>query len=696
MSSNSHISAATLRWIAFAITALAIVYFLPRNNGRQFSYEENRPWAYSLLTAPFDIPVHLDSVRAHQVRDSLEAAFEPVFRRDDEVARNAVSLYSQRLNLDRTSGLTQGQRSQIIAALRRAYEGGIVSPEVYGEIAGGRMNRVRMITNNMSVSVATAPYLSARRAYSMIDSTFSNENVQTAISATRMADFLTPNIVLDTLETRRLHDDMLQRALAPVGVIQKGERIIDKGDIVTARLYTVLRSYEELAQKRGAANTPTAYYPVSGQLLYVVLLLGALYGYLFFFRRDYYTDRRVVMLLMVAIGAFTLFAFAMSRAFTSGLYVAPFTLIPIVLVIFLDSRTAFFAHIVAVLLGAMVASFALEFIFIQFIAGVVAINSIKELSRRSQLVRTALLVLIAYALAYVAVELMHNGTIHRLSLRMLGYFCVNAVFVSFAYVVIFVLEKMFGFTSKVTLVELSDINNPVLRELSEECPGTFQHSMAVSNLASAAAHRIGANVQLVRTGALYHDIGKIDNPAFFTENQHGVNPHDALDPVRSARIVIGHVTDGLRRADKAKLPKVISDFITEHHGRGKARFFYNTWCNAHPDETPDDTLFTYPGPNPRSRETSLIMMADAVEAASRSLTDHSPEAIAALVNRIIDTQVSEGLHNDSTLSFRDVSEIKETFASRLRTMFHARVSYPELQRQPDGDTSSTTPTPPAQ
>ena len=272
---------------------------------------------------------------------------------------------------------------------------------------------------------------------------------------------------------------------------------------------------------------------------------------------------------------------------------------------------------------------------------------------------------------------MQTGDIHRIAPRMFGYLAINAVFISFAYILIFLLEKTFGFTSRVTLVELSDINNPLLRELSEECPGTFQHSMAVSNLASAAAHRIGANVQLVRAGALYHDIGKISNPAFFTENQHGVNPHDALTPLQSARIVIGHVTDGVKRADKAKLPSGIRQFITEHHGRGKARFFYTTYCNQHPGEKVDEAPFTYPGPNPQSRETSILMMADAVEAASRSLSDHSPEAINNLVNRIIDTQISEGLHNDSPISFRDVNEIKDTFASRLRTMYHSRISYPE-------------------
>ncbi|MDE7152637.1 MAG: HDIG domain-containing protein, partial [Candidatus Amulumruptor sp.] len=309
------------------------------------------------------------------------------------------------------------------------------------------------------------------------------------------------------------------------------------------------------------------------------------------------------------------------------------------------------------------------------------------LTKRSELIRAAALVFAAYAVSFVAMEIIQSGTLAHLGVRMFGYFGINAVFISFAYIFMFVLEKIFGFTSRVTLVELSDINHPLLRELSEECPGTFQHSMAVSTLATAAANRIGAKVQLVRAGALYHDIGKIANPAFFTENQHGVNPHDALDPLQSAKIVISHISEGLKRAEKAKLPAVLRDFIVQHHGRGTARYFYTTYCNSHPGEQVDPAPFTYPGPNPTTREASILMMADAVEAASRSLSDHSPEAITALVNRIIDSQVDEGLHRDSPISFRDISEIKDTFISRLGTMFHGRIPYPE--RKKDAATAVT-------
>ena len=296
----------------------------------------------------------------------------------------------------------------------------------------------------------------------------------------------------------------------------------------------------------------------------------------------------------------------------------------------------------------------------------------------------------AYVVSYVGFELMTTGSLSALSGRLIGYFGINAVLISFAYILIFIFEKLFGMVSVVTLVELSDINNKVLRELSQECPGTFQHSMAVSNLATEAAHRIGANVQLVRAGALYHDIGKIDNPAFFTENQHGVNPHDTLTPEQSAGIIIRHVTDGLRRAERAKLPPVIRDFISQHHGKGKAKYFYTMYCRNHPDGEKDAAAFTYPGPNPQTREASLLMMADSVEAASRSLSDHSQQAITDLVNRLIDGQVADGLHNDSPLSFRDIRDIKQCFISRLRSMYHARVSYPPEMKGTKNTTENDT------
>ena len=670
----------SLRALLFIVVVGVIVYFLPRTDENHYAFEEGRPWSYALLTAPFDIPIHLDSLSVMRVKDSIDANFEPVFTRDIATEKTIISDYTTRLNSATELGITPAQRNQIIKEIRRVYENGIVDRDTYARIVAGKLPAARFIHDNVAITMPTGQYLSVFRAYEHLDSVLRDRGMHQALSATKLSEILQPNIRIDTTTTRRLLDESYQKAMAPIGVIQQGERIIDKGDIVTSRLATVLRTYEEIANERGKGTIRQHYYPLAGQILYMLILFAALYGYLYIFRRDYFDNDRTLTFIMTLIGLFTLFAFAMQAGFRMGIYITPFTVVPILVLIFLDSRTAYFCHLIQVLICAILASFSLEFIFMQFIAGVVAIDSLKDLSRRSQLIRTAAFIFLAYALSYVAIEVMQSGTIAKTQGRVFGSFGINAILISFSYVLMFLVERVFGFTSRVTLVELSDINNPLLRELSEECPGTFNHSMAVSNLASAAASRIGANVQLVRTGALYHDIGKIKNPAFYTENQHGVNPHDALDAIQSARIVTGHVNEGLALAEKAKLPKMIRNFITEHHGAGRAKYFFTTYCNAHPDEDVDPTPFSYPGPNPQSKETSLLMMADSVEAASRSMADHSPEAIAALVNKIIDGQIADGLHNESPLSFRDVQSIKEVFAQRLRTMYHSRISYPELKK----------------
>ena len=670
----------TLRALLFVAAVSLIVYFLPRDDKNHYVYEVNRPWSYTLLTAPFDIPVHLDSISAAQVMDSINSHFVPVYMRDIAAEKTLISDYTTQLNAATELDITPAQKNQIIKAIRSVYDNGIVDRDTYQRISSGQLPAVRFVHDNVAMSMPTDRYLSAFRAYEHLDSVLRDREVRAALTATHLSDMLQPTITLDTLTTRRLLEEAYQKAMAPIGVIQQGERIINKGDIVTLQLATILDTYEEMVKERGDTKISQHHYPIAGQILYMAILLAAMYGYLYYFRPDYFHDNRTVIFLLSLLTVFTLFTFAMEITFANGLMIVPFTIVPILVMVFLDSRTAYFTHLTQVLLCAIVAAFPLEFIFLQFIAGVVAIDSLNDLTRRSQLIRTAALIFVAYSLCYISIEVMQGGTLAKTEGRVYGCFGVNAILISFSYVLMFLLERVFGYTSRVTLVELADTNNPLLRELSEECPGTFNHSMAVSNLASTAAQAIGANVQMVRTGALYHDIGKIKNPAFFTENQHGVNPHDALDATQSARVVTDHVRDGLLMAEKAKLPPKIREFISEHHGAGKARYFYNTYCNAHPGEEVDAAPFSYPGPNPRSRETSLLMMADAVEAASRSMKEHSPEAITALVNKIIDGQIAEGLHNESPLSFRDVQAVKASFIQRLRTMYHSRISYPELKK----------------
>ena len=670
----------SLRILLFIAVVSVTVYFLPRSAENHYTFEEGRPWSYALLTAPFDIPIHLDSLSAAKVKDSIDTHFEPVFTRDLTAEKTIISDYTTRLNATKDLDITPAQRNQIIKEMRKVYENGIVDRDTYAKISSGKLPTVRFIHDNVAISIPTANYLSAFRAYEHLDSVLKDPNVRQAISATKLSQVLHPNILVDTVTSRRLLNESYQKAMAPVGVIQQGERIIDKGDIVTSRLATVLHTYEKIANERGNSAISQHYYPIAGQTLYMLILYGMLFAYLYIFRRDYFEDDRTVVFIITLIGLFTLFAFAMQAGFSTGFYITPFTIVPILVLIFLDSRTAYFCHVILVLICSIVASFALEFIFMQFIAGVVAIDSLKDLSRRSQLIRTAALIFLAYTLSYVAIEVMQAGSLARTEGRIFGCFAINAI-------LIFVQLRAHVPARKSLRIHIA----------CDPC-GTFRHQQSAperiirrmprhiqpfhgcqqSRISRRIKNRSKRAACPHRRTVSRHRQDK--NPAFYTENQHGVNPHDALDPIQSARIVTGHVNEGLALAEKAKLPKVIRNFISEHHGAGKARYFYTTYCNAHTDEEVDPANFTYPGPNPQSKETSLLMMADSVEAASRSMTDHSPEAISALVNKIIDSQIAEGLHNESPISFRDVSTIKEVFAQRLRTMYHSRISYPELKK----------------
>lgn len=667
----------TTQILTLLLGTIIVVWLLPRTSTSTYIYEVNRPWNYQLLTAPFDIPVRPDSITAQAAIDSIDRKFVPVYKRLSNVDENVrISLST---SLSSVSEVSASTRNRLLSKLREVYSQGIVDEDSYNDIATGRLPNVRMTKGNVLTSVSTSGLRSPRKAYEWIKEELSSDEAHYAIEQSKLASLLTPNVVLDTIVSNKMRAAQHQKATAPIGIIQQGERIIDRGEVVTLQLYTTLKTYEQMQAERGNGVGGNSFYTWTAKVIYVGLMFALFGCFLFFFRRKLFVQPKVVAFLVGLIAAFCAFAFLMSSSFDMGLYIVPFSMVSIIVIVFFDGRTAMITSMIAMLICATIANFPFEFIAMQFVASAIAINSLKELSRRSQLLRTALLVYVGYSLTYIAINVMFTGTFSSLAFGMFGFIAINVVFVSFAYVLIFVFERWLGFTSIVGLVEISDINHPILRELSRECPGTFQHAMAVSNLAADAAAKIDANVPLVRAGALYHDIGKIENPAFFTENQHGVNPHDALDPMQSARIITAHVADGLRRAEKGKLPAIIRNFIAEHHGRGVARYFYTTYCNQHPDEDVDTAPFSYPGPNPQSVESSILMMADAVEAASRSLDNYSVEAITVLVNRIIDSQVAEGLHADSPLSFRDVKTIKECFIQRLLTIYHSRVAYPDKQ-----------------
>lgn len=659
--------------ILFFVVAIGlIVYFVPRDSRHSFSYEVGKPWAGAPLYAKAQMAVRLDPATEKAKKDSIDRAFVPFFKHDAAVGEKAL----KQLDESVIGSFFARQMLQTI------YDAGIVENDVYDSILAHKLPNIKVIevveSGRKAKTVSTAGMYSAKMAYKAIEDKIGGA---LAVSVVDFAELIKPNYIADKAENKRYVENAYRSACTRAP-IEKGELIIGKGEKVTPQKAMEIQAYEKW--EADSMDSGEGRYSVLGFAVLVVVLFFLLFVYISYYRRAaILEDKRKLLFVLMLVSALTIFAYTLMPRFVYGEYFIPVTLIPVVLVTFFDSRTAFFLSVVQVLLCSLVADSTLEFVMLHLTASIVAIDTLQELSKRSQLIRTAIFVFFTYSVVYVALYIVENGSVAGLDLKVFFYFSINAILLSFAYVIIFVFEKLFGFVSKVTLVELSDINTPLLQELSEKCPGTFQHSVQLSNLAAEAAREIGANSQLARAGALYHDIGKMDNPAFFTENQHDVNPHELISPEQSAKIVIRHVTDGVKRADKEKLPADIKNFILEHHGKNLAKYFYTTACNNNGGEPVDPAPYTYPGPNPRSKETAILMMADATEAASRSLKEYNDETISGLVNKIIDGQIAQGLMKDSPLSFRDVEVVKKVFISRLRTMYHTRISYPEMKKKPD-------------
>ena len=463
------------------------------------------------------------------------------------------------------------------------------------------------------------------------------------------------------------------------GMVLSGQKIIDRGEIVDNYTYRVLTSFEREMRRRSAGSSaiPST---IFGQVIFIGMLVVLFTMYLGLFRKDYFDKSRSIMMIYALITIFPVVVSLMVEHNILNVYVIPFTIAPIFVRVFMDSRTAFISHVTMTLICAAAVKYQYEFIIVQLVAGLVAIYSLRELSQRAQLFKTALLVTIASCVVYLALQLMQDNIVADLESTMYKYFMVNGVLLLFAYPLMLVVEKTFGFISNVTLIELSNTSKDLLKRLSETAPGTFQHSLMVGNLAAEIANKIDAKAQLVRTGAMYHDIGKMVNPACFTENQFGDNILDNMPRIEAAQVVISHVTEGLKLADKYNLPGVIKDFINTHHGTGKAKYFYVSYKNENPDKPVDDSLFTYPGTDPFTREQAILMMADTVEAASRSLKEYTEETISKLVNHLIDQQVEEGFFRYCPITFHDIAVAKQVLTERLMSIYHTRTVYPELKK----------------
>ncbi len=664
---------------AFIIGTVAIiVWMMPRSSNISFKIERGKPWVYSDLKAPFDFPIYKSDEVVKTERDSLMQQYEPYYLYNEEIVSKQIRQFVKDYN-NGIPGLSKDYISFVANRLRSLYTQGIMNSSEYARLSKDTTQNIRVINGKDANSVAITKVHSVISAYEQI---FLDESLaahREILQKCNLNDYITPNLIYDKERSEASLNDLRNSIPLASGLVQRGQKIIDRGDIVDAKTYDILISFEKETQRRETGKQQISL-TIMGQIMYVAILITCFTIFLTLFRKDYFEKMRSTTMLYALITIFVVIASLMVKHSFLHVYIVPFAMVPIFIRVFMDSRTAFMAHVTMILICASFLQHPLEFISVELVAGLVAIFSLRELSSRSQLFWTAVFVTMGAALMNLATDWIRNDDIMIISYSEYNYLAINGLLLFCSYPLLYLIEKAFGFTSNITLIELSDMNKTLLRKMSEVAPGTFQHSIQVGNLAAEIANKIGAKSQLVRTGAMYHDIGKIINPIYFTENQSGVNPHEKMGAIDSAQMIISHVTEGIKLADKYNLPNVIKEFISTHHGQGKAKYFYVKYKTEHPNDTVDDLLFTYPGPNPFTKEQAILMMADTVEAASRSLPDYTEKTIRELVNKLIDGQVADGYFKECPITFRDIAYAKTVLIEKLKTIYHTRISYPELKK----------------
>ena len=664
--------------VLVCITVAIIVWFLPRNEGRMYRYDVGKPWMYGSVIAKFDFPIYKTDEAIKHEQDSLLKHFQPYYSLNPLIEKKQVERflhdYEQGIN-----GLPKEYVGIVARQMQEIYQMGIINTNEYNNIFKDSTSMIRFVSGKNAKSLKVSSFYSTIAAYEHI---FANEKLaaqRAILSRCNLNNYIEANIVYDKEKSDAEKNDLLSSIPLASGMVMSGQKIIDRGEIVNDYTCRVLNSFDK-EMKRRSSTQDEIMTTFIGQILFVLILVMMFTSYLTLFRKDYFEKPRSITMLYTMITLFPILVSMMMKHNFFSVYIIPFAMAAIFVRVFMDSRTAFITHVTMILICAAAVKYQYEFIIVQLASGLVAIYSLRELSKRSQIFITAILVTISSCIVYLALQLMQDNQVFNIDPSMYTYFIINGIFLLLSYPMMYLIEKMFGFISNVTLFELSNTNKGLLRNLSEIAPGTFQHSITVGNLAAEIANRIHANSLLVRTGALYHDIGKMTNPVFFTENQAGVNPHDQLSDLESAQIIISHVTEGLKLAEKFNLPGIIKDFISTHHGTGLTKYFYINYCNEHPDEQVDKEMFQYPGPNPFTREQAILMMADTVEAASRSLTDYTEESISELVGRLIDQQVTEGFFKECPITFRDIAQAKSVLIERLMSIYHTRIQYPELKK----------------
>lgn len=666
-------------------STLCLLLALPRDSKAGYDYEVGKPWNYAPLIADFEFPIYKSAEQLAAERDSALRTFYPYYNSHEAVAQQQVRNFAADRAAGHFAGVPDAYITYAMRTLQGVYAAGVISSESMSRLTASGTCGVRVVNGTNAVTRDLGTIFSPRTAYEHImdDEHYSRD----LLSRLKLHKYLEANLVYDSIKTQQGKAELLSGISGSTGLVLRGERIIDRGERVNLRQKAILDSLRRESERR-KEDVDNERIILFGRFGLIAAFMALLVIYLRMFRRDLYQSPHTVYLIFSVVTIFPLLTYLLCTYKFFSVYIIPFAMLPIVLRVFTDTRTAFMSHLTMVLLASIPLHMHYQFILSQLIAGLVGIYCIKDLTERSQIFLTSLIVTFCTIVFGVMFELSEGGSLIGADRSWFRDIVISGVALLFTYPLLYLIEQAFGFTSSVTLIELNNTNSPIIRRLAKEAQGTFIHSIQVGNLAAEVAARIGAKVQLVRTGALYHDIGKLTNPGFFTENQAGYNPHDKLTEEESAQIIISHVTKGVELADKHRLPKVIKDFILTHHGASMVRYFYVQAVNKYGEENVDKAKFTYPGPNPFTREQAILMMSDAVEASSRSLKEYTTEAITELVNRIIDGQVANGAFVNCPITFRDISEAKQTFIDSLQVIYHTRVSYPEIKQPKDNPEQS--------
>lgn len=676
---------ALLRLMIMLIICGITVYLLPKVGSFQYEYQKGMPWRYETLIAPFNFPVYKTDTELQEDRKKIAAEQTPIFNLNPNTASVQVGKFRTALkNFNRENEQTAIQR--IINRLKEIYRTGILQlPE---NLNADQVRNIKIVENNIAQSRDFAEIYTLKKAYETLSDEITRSGLsrksKERILSLNLNSYLQPNLEFDETKTSLSHLDQLRNISLTEGMVQQGDIIISKRELVTPEKIKLLDSLKK-EYRRNLGNTETYMRTIGGQFLLVLVSL-MIFTIFFFYskKRIFYNNREFIFLYGLFLATIVLGSIGYHQ--NINMFVIPVLFFVIIVNILIGSRSALYLLLGSTLLLSYYAPNSYMFAFMQITAGIVAIFTLSHLQRRSQLILSIFLIFITYSLVYIGFILTQEGEIRMTHLFGFVWLLINCLLLTLTYPVIYIFEKIFGYTSDVTMIELSNPNHPVLRNLIKKAPGTFQHSLMVANLAEEAIYRIGGNPLLTRTGALYHDIGKIYEPLFFIENQSGgLNPHDRCEFNVSARHIIDHVTKGVEIAKKYNLPEQIINFIRTHHGKSKVKYFYNSFKNKYPDCKIDESQFTYAGPDPVTKECTVVMMADAVEAVSRTLSDKTEENITKLVNNIIDGQLADKRFVNSDINFKDITTVKKVFIEVLTNIYHSRIAYPKLEKKDDNN-----------